>query len=146
MLRGHATAKLDDKGRLKIPAEFLDEFVASCGPDRRVFITSRDGTFILVYPLPVWEAHEAKLATLPSTDPAVEAYVRTVNYWGREAQVDAAGRILVHPLLRTHARLDGEASVFGRQNTLEITSHDMFRGQPPVMTKQDLAHLADLGL
>lgn len=146
MLRGHATARTDDKGRLKIPAEFLEEFLALCGPERRVFITSRDGRWVLVYPLPVWEEHEARLLRMPTTNRALENYIRTVNYWGKETQVDSNGRILLHPLLRQGAEIDGDASVFGRQNTLEICNHEVFRGQPPAVSDAELAQLAELGL
>ena len=146
MLRGHATVRVDEKGRLKIPAEFLEEFLELCGPDRRTFVTSRDGRTILVYPIPVWEEHERTLASFPSTHPAVENYIRTVNYWGKEAQVDASGRILLHPLLRSSARVTTDASVFGRQRTLEICDHELFRGQPPTVSKDELAQLAGLGL
>jgi MraZ protein len=146
MLRGHATAKADNKGRIKLPAEFQSFFLDLCGPSRRVFITSHDGRMILVYPLPVWEEHEKKLATLPSTAPALQTYLRAVSYWGKEATVDAAGRILLHPLLRDAARINGVVSVFGRQRTLEICDHELFRGQPPTVSTDDLAHLAEYGL
>ncbi len=146
MLRGHATARVDDKGRLKIPAEFAAQFLELCGPGRRVFITSRDGQMILVYPLPVWEEHERKMAALPTTNPAFENYARTVGYWGKETQVDASGRVLLHPLLRNSARVNGEASVFGRQNVLEICDHERYRGQPPRVSRDDLTQLAGFGL
>lgn len=146
MLRGHATAKVDEKGRLKIPAEFLKLFLELCGPTRRVYITSRDGRTVLLYPLTVWEEHERKVAALPSTAPALENYLRTVSYWGKETAVDAAGRVLLHPLLRDAARITGVASVFGRQQILEISDHELFRGQPPAVTKDELARLAEYGL
>ena len=146
MLRGHATARVDEKGRVKVPAEFLDQVLELCGPERRIFVTSLDGKMVQVYPLPVWEEHERKIAALPRTNPALENYLRTVNYWGKETQLDAAGRLLVHPSLREATHLDGEASVFGRQNTLELCDHALFRGQPPTVSKEDLAQLAALGL
>ena len=146
MLRGHATARVDDKGRVKIPAEFLKEFLELCGPARRVYITSRDGHMVLVYPLPVWEEHERKAAALPSMDTALDDYLLAVSYWGREAAVDAAGRILVHPELRSYARIDGVVSVFGRQRSLELCDHERYRGQPPTVSRDDLNRLAQYGL
>jgi MraZ protein len=146
MLRGHSTARVDDKGRVKIPAEFLDEFLDLCGPERRIYITSRDGRMALVYPLPVWEEHERAVAALPGTHPAVENYLLTVAFWGRESQVDASGRILLHPELRNHARITGDASVFGRQRRLEVCDYELFKGQPPTVSKDDLAQLAGFGL
>jgi MraZ protein len=144
MLRGHATARVDDKGRLKIPAEFLDPFIGLCGTDRRTFVTSLDGQMVLVYPLPVWEVHEAKLAAMPSTSPLVVKYLRTASYWGKETSIDVAGRILIHPLLRQKARIGGETSVFGRQRILELCDHELYRGQPPIMSPEELAQLSGL--
>lgn len=146
MLRGSATARVDDKGRLKIPAEFLDTFLGLCGPERRVFITSRNGRSALVYPLPVWEAHERKLAEQPSTDPLVQKYLLTVSYWGKESQVDAAGRILLHPRLRAYAKIEGETEIYGKSTTLEITDHEVHRVNPPQLTDDDLARLSPLGI
>ena len=47
---GHAPAKVDDKGRLKIPAEFRKIIEQKFGPE--CFITSEDGQKALIYPMP----------------------------------------------------------------------------------------------
>ncbi len=146
MLRGHATARMDDKGRLKIPAEFLGLFLELCGPNRDIYTTSRDGKMVLVYPLPVWEEYEKRIADAPQMHPAVENYVRALMYWGHQSQIDGAGRVLVHPLLRNHARLTSEACVFGKQNLLEICDHETYKGAPPVVTRDDQALLSQFGL
>ena len=146
MLRGHATAKVDSKGRLKIPAEFLTGLLELCGESREVFLTSRDGRMVLVYPLAVWEEHERQLSELPSTDPNVELYLRTVSFWGKETTIDAAGRVLVHPLLREAAGVNGTASVFGKQRLIEICDFETFRHQPPVLSREQLEALAQYGV
>ncbi|RMG46861.1 MAG: division/cell wall cluster transcriptional repressor MraZ [Acidobacteria bacterium] len=146
MLRGHATARVDAKGRIKIPAEFLDTFLSLCGEGRRVYITSLDGVRAQVYPLPVFRDLETRLAKLNSTDPLLDHYKLTLSYWGRETSVDRQGRILIHPLLRERARFNGEVSVFGKQRVLELCDHARFREQPPVLTPEQLAQLAQYGL
>ncbi len=143
MLRGHATAKIDGKGRLKVPSEFLGTFIGFCRDDRRVFTTSRDGKIALVYPLPVWAEYEQKLIKLPSADPVVERFLRVLNYWGRESAIDASGRVLVHPLLRDHAALNSQVSVFGRQQILELMDHDSMREDAPTIGEEDRATLAE---
>ena len=145
-MRGHYTAKSDNKGRVKIPAEFLDDFLALCGESRSAFVTSRDGQSVLVYPLPQWIEHEKKIESLPSTEPAVEAYTRAVNFWGRESRIDASGRLLIHPLLREAAALDGTVSVFGQRTLLELCDFERFRHQAPVVGTDDLAVLAKYGV
>ena len=146
MLRGHARAKVDSKGRLKIPAEFLEPFLELSGDARRVFVTSRDGKRALVYPLSVWQRHERKILEIPTTVPQVEAYVRTTGFWGRESGIDANGRILIHPLLREWAGVNGDVSIFGRQEILEVCNFEMFRHQPPVMGPEELAALSQYGI
>ena len=143
MLRGHDTARIDGKGRLKIPAEFLDRFLALCREDRRVFLTSLDGVTALLYPLPVWERHEEELGELPET-PAVRKYRETVNYWGKETSLDAQGRILIHPLLRDEANLDGTASVFGDRDRLRIRRFDDTARERMVVSDEELGAIAAL--
>ena len=66
MFRGSAPAKIDDKGRLKIPTDFRRVIEERYGPD--LFVTSIEGDSALLYPLPVWEEIEARLGGMPSTD------------------------------------------------------------------------------
>ncbi len=146
MLRGHARAKVDSKGRLKIPSEFLETFLELSGEGRRVFVTSRDGQRALIYPLPVWEQLEAKILELPTTRPSVDLYLRTTSFWGRESTVDASGRVLVHPLLREAASIYGDVSVFGKQQILEVCDFELFRHSPPVLSPQALTELAEFGI
>jgi len=146
MLRGHATAKVDEKGRLKIPAEFLEKFLALCGESRLTYLTSMDGKVALLYPLPVWEEQERKLSRLSSLDEHVGNFSDAVSYWGHEQPVDSQGRILIPSRLRETARIDGTVSVIGQQRRLAIRDHEELRTNPPVVTKEDLAWLAAQGL
>ena len=65
MLRGNYTAKIDDKGRLKIPNAFRSLIEGQHGAD--VFVTSLTGEYVRIYPMPVWMALEEKMARVPST-------------------------------------------------------------------------------
>ena len=68
MLRGNHTAKIDDKGRLKIPNAFRGLIEGQHGTD--LFVTSLNGENVRVYPMAVWMALEEKLARMPSTHPS----------------------------------------------------------------------------
>ena len=59
MFRGSAPAKIDDKGRLKLPTAFRRDLEQRYG--REVFITSIRGESVPVYPLSVWEEIEDRL-------------------------------------------------------------------------------------
>ncbi len=60
MLRGNHAAKIDDKGRLKIPNAFRALVEKQHGTE--LFVTSLTGEYVRLYPMPVWLALEEKLA------------------------------------------------------------------------------------
>ena len=65
MFRGSHLTRLDDKGRLKMPAEFkrlADEKYSGS----KFYITSKDGKSAFVYPISEWETIARKLVALPT--------------------------------------------------------------------------------
>ena len=111
MLRGNYAAKIDDKGRLKIPNAFRALIEKAHGTE--LFVTSLTGESVRVYPMPVWLALEEKLARAPSTHPARIKFLDRVNYFGQTAEIDAQGRVVIHQRLRESAGMAGEVDVFG---------------------------------
>ena len=77
MLRGNYPAKIDDKGRLKLPASFRTLVYDAHGAG--LYITSLSGESVRVYPMPVWQALEARLAKMPSTHPARLKFLARTN-------------------------------------------------------------------
>lgn len=118
VLMGHSPAKIDEKGRLKIPASFRkiieDKYGNEC------FITSTDGESALVYPLPVWFDFQARLAKVPSTSMAKAKLLERVNYFGQAATMDAQGRVLVPAVLREVAGIADDVVVLGSQDHLIV--------------------------
>ena len=141
MLRGNATATMDDKGRLKIPSGFRAFIDASWGSD--FYVTSLSGESGLIYPLPVWQEIEERLAKLPSFDPTKKKFLDRTNYYGQLASADKSGRILIPALLRESAEMTGEVAVLGSLNYLEVWNHkrfiDRMKGQQ--FTDEDYAKL-----
>jgi len=146
MFRGNHPARVDEKGRLKVPADFKRRVDEVYGP--QFFITSKDGKRAEVYPLKEWEAIEAKLAQIPSMNPAKKKFLDVTNYYGQMAEMDAQGRLLIPQLLRETAKVMGEVVVLGTQTFLEVVNHDMFKAELDVapLTEEDQAALAGLGL
>lgn len=146
MLRGNIAAKIDDKGRLKIPTAFRTLIEREHGP--QLFVTSLSGESVRVYPLPVWLGIEAKLARMPSSHPVRARFFDRVNYFGQPADVDAQGRVLVHPRLRESAGMVGEVDVLGQYDFLEVWNHDRFvaRLQREPFTDDDARTLAEFGI
>jgi MraZ protein len=118
VLMGHSPAKIDEKGRLKVPASFRKVFEDRYGTE--CFITSVDGEKALVYPLPVWLEHMSKLAKVPSTSVARKRYEERVNYYGHVASMDAQGRVLVPAVLREVANIAEDVVVLGNQDHLVV--------------------------
>ena len=109
MLRGNYTARIDDKGRLKVPTEFRRLIEEKHGKD--FYITSVDGQCVRIYPLPEWESIEQRLSLLPSMDPTKRRFLDRTNYYGQQATIDGQGRLLIHPLLRKSAEVLGDVAV-----------------------------------
>lgn len=147
MLRGSYTARLDDKGRLKIPASFkryLDQQYSR--PEW--YVTSLSGEYARLYPLLEWEEIENKLALLPSMDPARRKFLDRTNYYGQIQTLDAQGRLLIHPLLRGAAELLGDVTVLGYLTYLEVWSAERFRLRLDTepYTDDDAEAIAGLGI
>ena len=70
MFRGNHPARVDEKGRLKLPADFKSLLEPDAEGKFTFYITSKDGERAEVWPIRAWEAVEAKLAEIPSTNPA----------------------------------------------------------------------------
>jgi MraZ protein len=124
VLRGNHTAKIDDKGRLKIPNAFRALIEKQHGTE--LFVTSLTGECVRIYPMPVWLAHEEKLSQMPSTHPARVKYFDRVNYYGQIAQIDGQGRVVIHARLRESAGMSGDVDVLGQYNTLDVWNHERF--------------------
>ena len=146
MFRGNHPTRVDEKGRLKVPADFKRRVDELYGP--QFFITSRDGKRAEIYPLKEWEIIEAKLAQIPSMNPHKKKFLDVTNYYGQMAEMDAQGRLLLPQLLRETAKVTGEVVVFGSQTYLEVANHESFKAELEAapLTAEDQAALAELGL
>jgi MraZ protein len=146
MLRGSAPARIDDKGRLKVPTDFRRLIEDRYGSE--LFVTSIRGDSALLYPLPVWEEIEQRLAALPSTDQAKVRYLERVNYFGQQVALDVQGRIVVPQILRERAAMNGDVVVTGQLNHLVVWNHERFlsRLESEPLSADDLSALAGAGI
>jgi MraZ protein len=130
-LRGNCPAKVDEKGRLKIPSVFLDEFKEY---GNQFYITSTSGDTARIYPMKVWSEIEDRLAQLPSTHVAKQKFLLRTSYFGQQTELDGQGRVLLPAVLREAAQTIGEVDVFGVLNYLEVMNHtrmlDKLKNEP----------------
>ena len=118
VLMGHSPAKIDEKGRLKVPASFRKIIEDRYGSD--CFITSMDGERALVYPLPIWLEYLSRLAKVPDSSQPKARLLERVNYFGQVSGIDAQGRVLVPQVLREVAGVADDVVVLGSQNHLIV--------------------------
>jgi MraZ protein len=145
MFRGNHPARVDEKGRLKIPAEFKREVDERYGA--QFFITSLDGQRAEIWPMPEWQKREDKIQAMPSVS-AKKKWLDLTSYYGQVAEMDGQGRVLIPQVLRESAKTVGDVVVFGKLDHLEVANHDIFRAKLDAepMTAEDEAALAALGL
>jgi len=146
VLRGNSPAKIDDKGRLKVPNGFRVTIQDSHG--RELFVTSLSGDSVRIYPMPVWLDIERRLAQMPSTHPARQKFLDRVNFYGQMSELDPQGRVLIQPRLRESALMAGEVDVLGQQDFLEVWNHDRFVARliREPFTDVDAKALSDFGI
>lgn len=117
--RGSAPARLDEKGRLKVPNLFRQQIEEAFGPD--LFVTSLHGKNVLLYPMPIWQALEEKLAALPAIHRAKSKFLERVNYYGQNGSLDGQGRVLIPQILRDASRLPADVVVTGNIDHLVVS-------------------------
>jgi MraZ protein len=122
VFRGNAPARIDDKGRLKVPNAFKSLLESKYGRD--LFLSSLSGEYVRIYPMPVWLEIEEKLTRMPSTHPSRLRFLDRVNYFGQAAELDAQGRVLIPLRLREAATMNGDVDVLGQVNFLDVWNHD----------------------
>ena len=146
MLRGNAPATIDEKGRLKVPSIFRAEIEDSWGSD--FYVTSLTGESVLIYPLPIWQEIEERLAKLPSLNPTKKKFLDRTNYYGQLTSADKSGRVLIPTFVRESARMTGEVAVLGNLNYLEVWNNERFlqRLQEHSFTEDDNETLSKLGI
>ena len=146
MFRGNHPTRVDEKGRLKVPAEFkrvIDEKY-----NEKFYITSLDGKVGQVYPFEEWERIEQKLAGLSTFNPTKKKFLDRTNYYGQQVEMDGQGRLLLPQLLRESGQIKGEVAVLGNLTYLVVRNLELFKKeiQEEKFTPEDEKTLDELGI
>ena len=146
MFRGNHPTRVDEKGRLKVPAEFkrlIDEKYGT-----QFYITSLDGKVAQVYPFEEWQRIEEKLARLSNFNPTKKKFLNRTNYYGQLVEIDGQGRLLIPALLRDSAKIQGEVAVVGNLTFLEVQSIEAYKKdiEENPFTSDDEKTLDELGI
>jgi len=146
MFRGNHPTRVDEKGRLKIPAEFKRVIDEKYG--QQFYITSLDGKVAQVYPFEEWERIEQKLAGLSSFNPTKKKFLDRTNYYGQQVEMDGQGRLLLPQLLRESGQIKGEVAVLGNLTYLVVRNLELFKREieEEKFTPEDEKTLDELGI
>jgi len=145
MFRGNHPTRVDEKGRLKVPAEFKRLFDENYSA--QFYITSWDGKSAKVYPLQEWEEIERKLSSVSNFNKSKQRLLKRTSYYGQSVEMDGQGRLLLPSILREEADLKGEVAVSGRVKFLEVQNAEELRKevQEP-LTPEDEQELDRMGI
>ena len=114
MFLGTYTPKLDEKGRLILPARFRDAL------EQGLVVTRTQERALAVYPKDTFEALLRPVLNAPSTVKQVRDYQRMLTAGASFEVPDRQGRVTIPPLLRTYAGLDRDVVVIGAGDRAEI--------------------------
>jgi len=146
MFRGNHPTRVDEKGRLKVPAEFKRVIDEKYG--QQFYITSLDGDVAQVYPFEEWERIEQKLAALSNFNPTKKKFLDRTNYYGQQVEMDGQGRLLLPQLLRESGQIKGEVAVLGNLTFLVVRNLELFKREieEEKFTPEDEKTLDELGI
>jgi len=114
MLLGTHTPKLDDKGRIILPAKFRDELADG------VVITRGQERCLYVFSAKEFQDVHDKVRQAPVTSEEARRYLRVFLSGASDETPDKQGRVLVPALLREYADLTKELVIIGVGSRAEI--------------------------
>ncbi|MDD5174983.1 MAG: division/cell wall cluster transcriptional repressor MraZ [Sterolibacterium sp.] len=120
MFQGAAALNLDAKGRMAIPARHRDALLALA--EGHLVVTAHPHRCLLLYPAPAWDPIRAKILAAPSLETQSAMLRRLLVGFAVDAEMDAAGRVLVSPELRAYAALEKQVWLVGQGSHFEIWS------------------------
>lgn len=145
MFLGNCPTRVDEKGRLKVPADHKRVIEEKYGS--KFYITSLDGKVAQIYPYEEWERIEQKLAAVSQFNPTKRKFLKRVGYWGGLVEMDSQGRLLLPQILRDDAGLKGDVAVVGYQTYLEVQDIEALKKEvEELFTTDDQKTLDEMGI
>jgi len=146
--RGTYPARVDDKGRLKLPEKF-QRYLAGL-PEKKLFVTSKDRVMATVYPIAVWRENEKLLANFLDNPKASKRVWFTINELGSEVEMDGQGRVQFSPELRRELGMENQpVKVLVVKGAVQVMTEGTFESQKAEAaqsSEDDLEALERVGL
>lgn len=126
--RGRYPGRLDDKGRLKLPSDFIQFFKSL--PESKLYLTSLDRRIAQLYPIAEWRVNEKFFDTFQEDPEAAESIAFNAADLGADVEMDAQGRIVVHPDLRRELGMEGqELHLIAYKGHVQILTETVYQEQ-----------------
>jgi MraZ protein len=113
--QGPSSLSIDAKGRISVPARHRDELQTKC--EGKLTLTRHPEGCLLLYPRATWEIKRNEIEAYP---PDARPLKRLLLGNAVDVDIDASGRILIPPELRTAAKLDKDAELRGMGAYFEL--------------------------
>jgi MraZ protein len=140
--------RLDDKGRLKLPAAF-QEYLNGL-PEKKLFVTSLDRRIAQIYPIAVWRENESFFESYRDHPAKARNVAFNAADLGADTEMDSQGRVLFPPELRRELGMEnGSVRLFAYRGRIEILSEAIYqqrREQASATPQDDVEDLERAGL
>jgi transcriptional regulator MraZ len=124
--RGMHPCRLDEKGRLKLPAEF--QHFLNALPEKKLFVTSLDRRIAQIYPISVWRENEFFFENYRDNPQAAQDVAFTANDLGADAEMDSQGRVLFNTSLRKELDLQNqELHLYAYRGHIKVLTEALYQ-------------------
>jgi MraZ protein len=145
---GMYPGRLDDRGRVKLPAKF-EQYFGALG-EKRFFVTSLDRRIAQIYTIPAWRENEKFLASYREDPKAARNIAFNAADLGAEADLDTQGRILFSPELRRELGIENQpVRLYAYRSRIEVLSEKIYqerKSEASANPVDDVAKLEAAGL
>lgn len=141
-------ARVDDKGRLKLPVGFQQYF--SGLTEKKLFVTSLDRRIGQIYPIEVWRENKKFLNEYRENPKAASRLAFNAQDLGADSEMDSQGRVLLPPEMRRELGIENQSvRLFAYKGRVEILSDAIYqerKRQAAESAEDDLETLEGAGL
>jgi MraZ protein len=146
--RGFYSGRVDEKGRLKLPARF-QEYLGGL-PDKTFFITTLGDGIARIYPISVWKENEAILENFTEDPEAAQRLAFLANAYGSDSEIDGQGRVMLSQELRRKLELENQGVQLmfyrGRIDVYRHTAYEAQLAEAAASSQKDRAALGKAGV
>jgi DNA-binding transcriptional regulator/RsmH inhibitor MraZ len=123
--RGMYDGRLDDKGRLKLPAQY-QHFINSL-TEKKLFVTSLDRRIVQIYPITVWRENEKFFESFRENPQVAQDVAFNANDLGADAEMDSQGRVLFNTTLREQLDLENQQlHLYAYRGHVKVLTHAIY--------------------